>query len=288
MSSKYPKFPSFKNVEPTDVIHKVSAHLVVFPDPMHAYQSGSSCRIARSLYLTAAHVVTDWMNKFGNSAEIWAVHSEAGPRYSIWTVDCAWLSPVSDLALLHAKPYNDTAANETVWPSSALSLIPPALGERVVGFGHHSPDQSITVDDAGTRHIVVNSPGAATVGEVREIHQERRDPVRLNFPCFQVNARFDGGMSGGPVFNEAGQACGVICSNLPPEDEKQEHVSYATTLWPLMGIGLTVAPDGRECPSYPLIELAQKGIIHAIGRERVRVTPVSDNGLYRVEFSVRS
>ena len=281
---KFSKAPDFLNTEPVSVINKVSAHLVVFPNAMHAYQSGSCCRIARSLYLTAAHVVADWLNKFGDSAEIWAVHAEEGPRYSIWTVDCAWINPLSDLAILHAKPHNDTAATDKEWPSLALNLAPPLIGERIVGFGHHSPDQSITTGPDGARHIEVTMPGAATVGEVREVHHEKRDPVRLNFPCFRVNARFDGGMSGGPVFNDHGHVCGVICSNLPPNTEEEEHVSYATTLWPLMATQIMIGTDGKECQPYFLIELARRGIIHAPGHQRVQITMVNEPESFRVEF----
>jgi hypothetical protein len=279
----FSKIPDFRNTEPTSVINKVSAHLVVFPDAMNAYQSGSCCRIARSLYLTAAHVVTDWVARFGETTEIWAVHAETGPKYSIWSVDCAWLNPLSDLALLHAKPLNDIAATDKEWPSLALDLAPPVVGERIVGFGHHSPTYNITMGQDGVRHIEVMSPGAATVGEVREVHYERRDG-RLNFPCYRVNARFDGGMSGGPVLNDRGRVCGVICSNLPPLNEREEHASYATTLWPLMATQLTIGTNGQECEPYSLIELARRGIIQAHDHEHVQITKGTGSEPMRVEF----
>ena len=100
-----------------------------------------------------------------------------------------------------------TLSHITTWrvqkhQSPALNLIPPKVGERIVGFGHYDPEQSISVADDGTRHIEINGFGAATVGEVKEIHHERRDMVRLPFPCFQVNACFDGGTSGWPIFND--------------------------------------------------------------------------------------
>lgn len=282
----YSKIPSFLNQEPDSLINKVSAHLVVFPDDKQAYQSGSCCRIAKNLYLTAAHVITDWIKKFGNGVEIWAIHTEKGPKYSIWVVDAAWLNPVSDLAIFHTKPYNDTAEEATEWQCIALELHPPVIGERVVGFGRHSPEHSITFDKSGTKHIVINSPCAATVGEVRAIHPEMRDPARLKFPCFQVNARFDGGMSGGPVFNDRGNVCGIICSNLPPQSDDEEHVSYATTLWPLMLTYITIAPDGIECPPYPLIKLAQEGIIQAFGHDLVQIL-TNDKGETQIKFTPR-
>ena len=36
----------------------------------------------------------------------------------------------------------------------------------------------------------------------------------LPFPCYHVGARFDAGMSGGPVFDEYGSLCGLVCASL--------------------------------------------------------------------------
>lgn len=289
MSLSFSKTPSFINQSPDSDINKVCANIVVFPDEEHPYQSGSCCRIAKNIYLTAAHVVRDWNERFQEShkkdlMQIWVIHVEKGPKYSIWVVDRAWINPISDLVLLHTRPYNDTAIEDTVCHSVALNLAPPQIGERVVGFGHHSPSQNVIVDETGVRHIEINNLGAASVGEVRTIHQERRDAIRLNFPCFQVNARFDGGMSGGPVFSDNGHVCGVISSNLPPEDDNQEHISYASTLWPLMVTPIDIAPDGNVCTPYLFFELVRKQIVQAIGYERVRVMTNTATGAYQIEF----
>ena len=262
----------------------------MFPEHDQAYQSGSCCRIAKNLYVTAAHVVKDWSDKFGKNSEqqdfeIWAIHVREGPEYSIWMVDRLWMNPISDLALLHTRPYNDIAGVETSIACVQLSLIPPKIGERIVGFGHYSPEQNISVGDDGTRHIEINAFGAATVGEVKEVHHEKRDSVRLPFPCFQVNARFDGGMSGGPVFNDQGHLCGVICSNLPPPNNDGEHVSYVTILWPLMATQIDIAIDGTEVGKrYPLIELARKGVITAFGHENVRIRGIFGSEDFCVEI----
>lgn len=271
------KSPSFIDQPPDSPINRVSARLVIFPDPKSAHQSGSCCRIAQNLYVTAAHVVTDWIEMFGASSpeqslEIWAIHINPGPEYSIFVVEHAWLSPSSDLALLRTKPYNDVAASSQHTECVALDLLPPKVGDRIVGFGNYSPNQEVVAGPDGARHIEIHGPGAATVGEVIEVHAERRDSARLSFPCFQVNARFDGGMSGGPVFNEKGRLCGIICSSLPPTSEAEEHVSYATTLWPLMGIEVDASLPGQAGEQrFPAIELAKRGIIHAHGHDRVFV-----------------
>lgn len=290
MAISYDKKPSFRDQSPTSVINEVSARLVVFPQWDQAFQSGSCCRVSKNLYVTAAHVVRDWLHKFGTNTEqqtfeIWAIHVRGGPKYSVWIVDRIWINPISDLAILHTHPYNDVAGAETSVTCVAMNVIPPKIGQRIVGFGHHSPDQKISIGEDGTRHIEINGFGAATVGEVKEVHHEKRDSVRLPFPCFQVNARFDGGMSGGPVFNDQGQLCGVICSNLPPPNQDDEHVSYATMLWPLMATYINIALDGTEVDqSYALINLARQGVLTAIGHESVRIQGNIGMENFRVEI----
>jgi len=229
--------------------------------------------------------------KFGSfqqeqNFEIWAIHVRNGPEYSIWAVDRIWTCPFSDLAIMHTKPYNDVAANDKNTKSPILDLRPPSINDQITGFGHHSPEQTIIVDDAGTRHINIDGKGAATLGEVKEIHPEKRDTVRMPFPCFRINARFEGGMSGGPIFNKAGHLCGLICSTLPPNNEDEGHISYATILWPLMGTMIDILPNGKiSDKSYPLLELAQKGIIHARGHEQVRISKGEDGNVFQIQLS---
>ena len=154
------------------------------------------------------------------------------------------------------------------------------------GFGFHSGAGSVRIDEAGTRHIEVNAIGSATVGEVIEIHAEMRDSGRLQFPCYRVNARFDGGMSGGPVFSDRGRVCGIVCSSLPPSQEGEEHVSYVATLWPAMAIPVHVDPSGAEIDQpYPLLRLAQMNIISAAGFENVAMGETLAPGLWKISYT---
>jgi hypothetical protein len=84
-------------------------------------------------------------------------------------------------------------------------------------------------------------------------------------------------MSGGPVFNPNGQVCGIICSNIPPFTDKEDHISYVTSLWPMMNT--LVDLDWKGCPAnspYPALELAKLGYIHVVNWERVTIL---DNGI---------
>jgi hypothetical protein len=106
----------------------------------------------------------------------------------------------------------ETASMKSI-PSLLMNLAPPEIGDKTVGFGFHSSDASrIVMSEEGTRNIEREGKGSVTIGYVQEVHQIKRDSTRLTFPFYQVNARFDGGMSGGPVLNNDGELCGVICS----------------------------------------------------------------------------
>ena len=278
MSPKFSKKPTFKTQDPYSVIELVSARLAVFPSPTDICVSGSCARIAKNLYLTSRHVIEDFQKKFAKGkheipCEFWLIHVYPGPEYSIWLADYVWTSPITDLAIIHTKPYNDTASSELKVQCVSLNLTPPALGERVVGFGHHNTEGKIKFGTDGTRHIGINTDSSVSVGEVSKIHHKKRDSVRLPFPCYQVNARFEGGMSGGPIFNDFGQVCGVVCSifDLQPSEIEPEHISYVATLWPAMGIMMSIGINGENVSPYPLLKLAQKGIISAVDWEKVNL-----------------
>ncbi len=289
----FSKEPSFKNQPPTSPIARLTSLIAAFGPGNELFVSGSCVRIAKNLYLTARHVMMDHLHRFGHSNgaanfNAWVVHVHDGPEYSIWDVDRLWLSPHSDLAIFHTKPHNDIASAEKHVPVVVLDLRPPAIGDRIVGFGYHSAAGRIRFDEHGTRHIEIDADGAATVGEVRDIHELRRDQ-RLSFPCYQVNARFDGSMSGGPVMNDRGHVCGIVCSSLPSNDPSEEHICYAATLWPVMGTAIDIATTGEpQDRFYPLLDLARARVIAALGWEQVVVRETSMPALYEVSLRQQS
>ena len=75
--------------------------------------------------------------------------------------------------------------------------------------------------------IELRSDGQANFGPVECVFDFFRDKVMLPCPCFEISATFGPGMSGGPVFNEQGEICGIVSSGIAGTSS-----SYATTLWP--------------------------------------------------------
>lgn len=173
----------------------------------HVDPAGTATVVAPHLAITAAHVIQDYWRTYERGAEprervenrgsfvLTAIQIMAdgrmGALYDITRIKmCSW----ADLAVMMLTPQND-AARSYRWPGKTrMALVSPRVGSRVSAFGYHGAaarrrDPGIEIRrDASTSH-----------GEVVEVHPRGRDSSSLPWPCFRTNARFDGGMSGGPV-----------------------------------------------------------------------------------------
>lgn len=243
---------------------------------------GTCVMVAPGLALTARHVVQECLRRYcrgessplddptevdGNFAmEAAQLGGEGAHRWGIYRIHC---SKLTDVAFLQMRPFFD--ASKLPLPARArMSLVPPPLGSRIVAFGYPNGQVNMTADK-----LEVRLDPHTAVGEVVEIHQLFRDQL-LAFPVFRTNARFDPGMSGGPVFDETGSLCGLICTNMPVCDG-QDHVSYVTLLWPCMATRLTFPRKcNPEAVPYFAVELARDNCIVALGWECVQVINEQD------------
>ena len=239
------------------------------------WASGTAVIVAPFLAITAKHVIDDhWLRQEGStrpegvegagSFSLVAVQVTEVLGAAMWAVRKIWPSPHSDIAFLKLEPFNE-AATKHKWRWPTLNVLPPAVGSRVSAFGYHS--SFVSPGDP----IEWRQAASTSHGRVEEVFDVRRDAVQLTYPCFSVDARFDGGMSGGPVFNEAGELCGLICSSIPAVAPETRHTSYVTSLWPALGIPLDMDRVGKPSGYYPAIELAQGGEIVARNWQRVGV-----------------
>lgn len=250
-----------------DVIREHAFQLVAFRDE-HYDPMGSAIQIRPNLLLTARHVIDDYFAKLdGRTFEpgmearfaAWAIQELMDGRIFRLPIKNVWLSTGSDLALLGVASIPDRRPMLVT-----MSMSPPSVGTRVFAFGYH--DCSVAVDGDT---VTIARKGSTSVGTVAEIHDQRRDNHSITWPCFRVDARFDGGMSGGPVFNEEGHLCGLVCACMPPDEPGGPYVSYVTSLWPMLAIEMEVARDGHPPGRYPVLELARDGMIGAREWERV-------------------
>lgn len=119
------------------------------------------------------------------------------------------LRNVAELAALTIRP-SELAQDGTPFLTMDLRQWRPRIGERVLALGYADLDLPLpNSDDA--RPIVQYLYGS--FGEIVDV--ERPDFQRGRpWPLIRVAAAWPGGMSGGPVFGEAGHVIGVVSAGL--------------------------------------------------------------------------
>lgn len=267
---KISKKPSFNTNKQFNIITEFSLALTTQKGDK-SYASGTAVIIAPYLAITAKHVLEDYYNFYDRISIEKKTGEFSGTFYlfafqtlnnikddGVWSITRLWPCQETDLCLLMLTPYSDTAKNYK-WRCPPLNFSLPKVGDRMAAFGY-----SKTKIDKEFNSLFYETSTA--VGEVIEVHEKMRDSARLNFPCFMVNAKFDGGMSGGPVFNENGQLCGLICSNLPPASIHEPHVSYVTLLKPFLETLIDIPyQELGKVGIYPAMKLIDHNIIHGVG-----------------------
>lgn len=148
-----------------------------------------------------------------------------------------------DIAVIHLHLPIDTVTNETLRvPALKISPGLPKVGSRCFAVGYHSMEWK----DCSNADAQVFQKFSASRGEIRQLHSPRRDAAVLNFPCFETSARFDGGMSGGPIMGKNGSVIGVVCSSYGSPEENG-HISYGSLIGPALFVRAEAKlADGSE------------------------------------------
>jgi S1-C subfamily serine protease len=248
---------------------------------------GSGVFVAAGLVLTAKHVyqeawasLTQNANRRFDSIAPFHIDAYHWPNetdgLAIWGVDAAWDTPFSDLALLRVIPSNDVAKRNHPGTVAVMNVYPPSLGDTIVAAGFPK-----TLERHDRKRIELGLHPFVTSGIVRQNYEAYRDRGLLNFPCFEVNAHVFPGMSGGPIYNQAGQLCGIICASF------EGHPSfYGLSLWPALFIQLTRDEHHGRLDRAPYFGELGRGVIpienleEAIGRHYLIVDP--DTGIRRL------
>ena len=273
-------------------IQQIVSPLIAVNDGRQEYIEGTAFIISKGFAITAYHVIQDLLHKYQGVNDVDSyhdmnfhillfVHLRNKKDVLPMRVMRIWNTAPLDIAILAFGVPADWP-NDYNWVVPKLSLLPPKIGETIVAIGF--PNSKILPTEDTKNHSAVTAKCTLSTGIVTDIHHNYRDTGLLKFPCFSTNARFDGGMSGGPVFNNSnGAICGVICNNLPPENENEEHASNVSTLWPISGILIDINtnlhPKGVQ---YPFYELFKSKEIITTDHEKV-ILKLEPNGARSVE-----
>jgi hypothetical protein len=263
--------------------------------------SGTAIVVSPHLALSAGHVIEDFWRRLEKSELVADIDATGGDHPinpaafsmmafqilkngtagQIWSVTKVVFSRFTDVAFL-CLTHPIGAVPGFVWRGIKIRLAPPPVGSRIVGFGYHDPRIAVTEKAGGGLEVEWHDSPVTTVGEVVEIYPRRRDSSMLAFPCYRTSARFEHGMSGGPVFNDQGELCGLICSGGETETDYYSHV---VTLWRSMGIVLDVDRNGfPKGTRYPALELARDGFIKVADWQNV-VLRIDEAGHSYVGFA---
>lgn len=271
--------PTFKTIGLTTRFSEF-AFLLIGVDGEIASPLGSGFFIAPGVAMTARHVVEGLWNEFHiydkfpkRKTEVEANFKVIALQFlgdkseqAIWYVEKTWVSDFTDIAFLYLKPVNDKAKGYT-WPDQLeLSFIAPCVGDRIFAFGY--PDSKVEIQTEPTLSANWKLKPALSTGEVTAVHEKFRDRGLYAWPVVVTNARFDHGMSGGPVFNDKGQVCAVICGGIGSEEDGYE--SLGSLLWLAMFTGMDLQTDILTTEGqYLAFDLIDKNFFRQIGWETV-------------------
>jgi S1-C subfamily serine protease len=134
-------------------------------------------------------------------------------------------------------------------PTLTLSSRLPKRG-NIIALGYTKFDVESDTTTQTERLVTIAQDLHYSTGRITEIYPDGRDAPTA---CFETSARFDAGMSGGPVFGDDGTVCGVVASGMAHDDG---YTSYASATPFVFTLGIN--DDGRLVRVY---EMAKQGIV---------------------------
>ena len=244
---------------------------------------GTAVFISQHLLLTAKHVVEGiWKphhlhrsGKLSDSALI-AYQVLPGAVGALWHAKHAYFSTHTDLVLLDIFPYSESAPSYRP-RKLEINFAPPCVGEDVLGFGYMGGHIQASSDSQAD--LTWHANPRTTAGTIAALHHERRDRGFCKYPCFEMTAHTEPGMSGGPLFDERGRLCGLVYGGgLARKDGTS--IRYGTLLWPLLLLeGIKGRFEGEPEQQFSFYQLVQRGAIAATGLDALSIEELEDGRL---------
>jgi hypothetical protein len=148
-----------------------------------------------------------------------------------------------------------------------LNIATPHVGMPVAGYGFSNARLEQNPDEPFEFALTQSFRRVDT--KVTSIHFPMRDQACMPYPCFEVDAVFEPGMSGGPIFNERDEVCGVISRG------SDFGVSWASIFWP----ALVISINGKT--GY---QLAREGSMAIRNLQCVQIRRVPGNDFPTIHF----
>ncbi|MHB1095633.1 MAG: S1 family peptidase [Gemmatimonadaceae bacterium] len=271
--------PLFADVPRDHHIFEVVVPLLAIGKAGQTLASGTGFFIAPGLAITALHVLQDyWDRLLGEGLTVdtpsrgaedgisLLAHQVIAGQHVRWDAVQMWAADPLDIAFVEFRRHDGVSPGDS-WPATEFMFNPPRVGQRVFAVGF--PKQEC--NDLGPSAISWRQEAKVAGGVVREVHLQHRDTARLRFPCFLTNARFDGGMSGGPVVTDEGRVCGIVCSNLPPSNPSEEHASYVSLFWPTLTFRFDQVPYAPPGTSMTFADFFARGYLDSPDWQSIRI-----------------
>jgi hypothetical protein len=169
---------------------------------------------------TAAHVATQWEP----GTDLLVFHKEfQGPMHSLRRVIQIIPHPIADVAVLRLESVtSETTQQRLRCGTLRITVDVPPVQTRVGCWGF--PQSVLLPPNAQYDGFAVALERGSAEGLIEEHFPNGRDRVIQPGECFQTSMNTMGGASGGPVFNERGEAFAVVSSGF------DEHTTYVAPI----------------------------------------------------------
>jgi hypothetical protein len=268
-----------------DILHQTVLPIIAM-SKRNVIPLGTGFLITNSgLIMTARHVIEDFIDRIEirdcnepvENFGLFAIYESdiknertklssncyvGGPIRIIQTCASAGL----DIALCQLQLKRKKETGEALrFPIVRLNLDIPKNGVKILGVGYCKSkvlkDKYIKKGKNRIRFLNYSHNLVTTGGEIVEYIKSQG---YRRFPTFRTTARFDPGMSGGPIFRENGSVCGVICSSLSNCTDRNGYISYVSDIGPALSFTVDILLEGKKEPQkFTLFELIKMNIIGA-------------------------
>ena len=245
---------------------------VAIADPNRLTIYGSGVMVAPGVVLTASHSVNEYYDAVrARERQLHCIAIRQDGRAELWTLRrWIWPETKSDISFLNVELC--TAAPEG-WSCACLpiSTRAPAVGETVsvIGFRFDVPGARGPLGTIGDAPIISQGGLYVATGQVQKLWYPQRDPIRISFPAIQIGCSTLGGMSGGPVLDQAGNVIGILSTGMETLEGDESYAAWILHAF-MFKLGL-VWPPGLYSESATLLDLPDT-LVRIVGRNKVELT----------------